>query len=63
MLESLLYQFFKLKLHNGYRWGSRGIRRLAAEELGLKTSPYRSAETETECQAAHGRRPGPGRYN
>jgi formate-dependent phosphoribosylglycinamide formyltransferase (GAR transformylase) len=29
-----------------------GIRRLAAEELGLKTSPYQFAETETEYQAA-----------
>jgi phosphoribosylglycinamide formyltransferase 2 len=29
-----------------------GIRRLAAEELGLKTSPYRFAETEAEYQAA-----------
>ncbi|NET52298.1 MAG: formate-dependent phosphoribosylglycinamide formyltransferase [Merismopedia sp. SIO2A8] len=29
-----------------------GIRRLAAEELGLKTSPYRFATTETEYQAA-----------
>lgn len=29
-----------------------GIRRLAAEELGLKTSPYRFAETETDYQAA-----------
>jgi phosphoribosylglycinamide formyltransferase 2 len=29
-----------------------GIRRLAAEELGLKTSPYRFAETEIEYQAA-----------
>ena len=29
-----------------------GIRRLAAEELGLKTSPYRFAETEEEFKAA-----------
>ncbi|MCB0344180.1 MAG: formate-dependent phosphoribosylglycinamide formyltransferase, partial [Bdellovibrionales bacterium] len=29
-----------------------GIRRLAAEELGLKTSPYRFAENETEFRAA-----------
>lgn len=29
-----------------------GIRRLAAEELGLKTSPYRFADTEEEYQAA-----------
>ncbi|MCU0568615.1 MAG: formate-dependent phosphoribosylglycinamide formyltransferase [Oculatellaceae cyanobacterium Prado106] len=29
-----------------------GIRRLAAEELGLKTSPYRFAETEAEYRAA-----------
>ncbi len=29
-----------------------GIRRLAAEELGLQTSPYRFADTEAECQAA-----------
>jgi len=29
-----------------------GIRRLAAEELGLKTSPYRFAETEAEFKAA-----------
>ncbi|MDR3252080.1 MAG: formate-dependent phosphoribosylglycinamide formyltransferase [Tannerella sp.] len=29
-----------------------GIRRLAAEELGLKTSPYRFAETESEFHAA-----------
>jgi len=29
-----------------------GIRRLAAEELGLKTSPYRFAETEEEYRAA-----------
>jgi phosphoribosylglycinamide formyltransferase 2 len=29
-----------------------GIRRLAAEELGLKTSPYRFAETEAEYQQA-----------
>lgn len=29
-----------------------GIRCLAAEELGLKTSPYRFAETETEYQQA-----------
>lgn len=29
-----------------------GIRRLAAEELGLRTSPYRFAETEAEYQAA-----------
>ena len=29
-----------------------GIRRLAAEELGLATSPYRFAETEAEYQAA-----------
>lgn len=29
-----------------------GIRRLAAEELGLKTSPYRFAETEAEYQEA-----------
>jgi len=29
-----------------------GIRRLAAEELGLRTSPYRFAETEAECQEA-----------
>ena len=29
-----------------------GIRRLAAEELGLVTSPYRFADTETECRAA-----------
>ena len=29
-----------------------GIRRLAAEELGLKTSPYRFAATEEEYQAA-----------
>jgi phosphoribosylglycinamide formyltransferase 2 len=29
-----------------------GIRRLAAEELGLPTSPYRFAETETEYRAA-----------
>ena len=28
------------------------IRRLAAEELGLVTSPYRFADTETECRAA-----------
>ncbi|MBT5706135.1 formate-dependent phosphoribosylglycinamide formyltransferase [bacterium] len=29
-----------------------GIRRLAAEELGLKTSPYRFAETEEDYRAA-----------
>lgn len=29
-----------------------GIRRLAAEELGLRTSPYRFAATETEYRAA-----------
>lgn len=29
-----------------------GIRRLAAEELGLKTSPYRFADTEAEYKAA-----------
>jgi len=29
-----------------------GIRRLAAEDLGLKTSPYRFAETEEEFQSA-----------
>lgn len=29
-----------------------GIRRLAAEELGLKTSPYRFAQTEEEYRAA-----------
>ncbi|MBE9030963.1 formate-dependent phosphoribosylglycinamide formyltransferase [filamentous cyanobacterium LEGE 11480] len=29
-----------------------GIRRLAAEDLGLKTSPYRFADTEAEYQAA-----------
>lgn len=29
-----------------------GIRRLAAEELGLPTSPYRFADTQTEYQAA-----------
>ena len=29
-----------------------GIRRLAAEELGLKTSPYRFADSEGECRAA-----------
>lgn len=29
-----------------------GIRRLAAEELGIKTSPYRFAETEEEYHAA-----------
>ncbi len=29
-----------------------GIRRLAAEELGIPTSPYRFAGTETECLAA-----------
>lgn len=29
-----------------------GIRRLAAEELGLKTSPYRFAQTEDEYRAA-----------
>ncbi|MBT3635460.1 MAG: formate-dependent phosphoribosylglycinamide formyltransferase [Opitutae bacterium] len=29
-----------------------GIRRLAAEDLGLKTSPYRFAETEEEFKAA-----------
>ncbi|HJL19342.1 MAG TPA: formate-dependent phosphoribosylglycinamide formyltransferase [Sandaracinaceae bacterium LLY-WYZ-13_1] len=29
-----------------------GIRRLAAEELGLRTSPYRFAETEEEYRAA-----------
>ena len=29
-----------------------GIRRLAAEELGLKTSPYRFANNEEECRAA-----------
>ncbi len=29
-----------------------GIRRLAAEELGLKTSPYRFAETEQEYRSA-----------
>ncbi|MBD2092160.1 formate-dependent phosphoribosylglycinamide formyltransferase [Microcoleus sp. FACHB-1515] len=29
-----------------------GIRRLAAEELGLKTSPYRFADTETEYRDA-----------
>src|SRR5262249_54347436 len=29
-----------------------GIRRLAAEELGLKTSPYRFADTEQEYRAA-----------
>lgn len=29
-----------------------GIRRLAAEELGLKTSPYRFADSEAECRAA-----------
>jgi len=31
-----------------------GIRRLAAEELGLRTSPYRFASTEAECLAAVG---------
>jgi len=29
-----------------------GIRRLAAEELGLKTSPYRFADSEEECRTA-----------
>src|SRR3954452_498261 len=29
-----------------------GIRRLAAEQLGLKTSPYRFADTEAEFRAA-----------
>ena len=29
-----------------------GIRRLAAETLGLKTSPYRFADSEDECRAA-----------
>ena len=29
-----------------------GIRRLAAEELGLRTSPYRFADSETEVRAA-----------
>ena len=29
-----------------------GIRRLAAEELGLRTSPYRFASTEAECREA-----------
>ena len=29
-----------------------GIRRLAAEELGLATSPYRFADSEAECRAA-----------
>ena len=29
-----------------------GIRRLAAEELGLPTSPYRFADSEAECRAA-----------
>jgi len=29
-----------------------GIRRLAAEELGLITSPYRFADSETECRTA-----------
>jgi len=29
-----------------------GIRRLAAEELGLKTSPYRFADSETEVRSA-----------
>lgn len=29
-----------------------GIRRLAAEELGLTTSPYRFADNEEECRAA-----------
>ena len=29
-----------------------GIRRLAAEELGLPTSPYRFAETEEEFKEA-----------
>jgi len=29
-----------------------GIRRLAAEDLGLKTSPYRFADSEAECRAA-----------
>ena len=29
-----------------------GIRRLAAEELGLTTSPYRFADSEAECHAA-----------
>ena len=29
-----------------------GIRRLASETLGLKTSPYRFADTEAECRAA-----------
>ncbi|MCB0346113.1 MAG: ATP-grasp domain-containing protein, partial [Bdellovibrionales bacterium] len=29
-----------------------GIRRLAAEELGLKTSPYRFADNEAEFRAA-----------
>lgn len=29
-----------------------GIRRLAAEELGLKTSPYRFADSEAQCRAA-----------
>ena len=29
-----------------------GIRRLAAEKLGLTTSPYRFADSETECRAA-----------
>jgi len=29
-----------------------GIRRLAAEELGLTTSPYRFADSEAECRAA-----------
>ena len=29
-----------------------GIRRLAAEELGLTTSPYRFADSEEECRAA-----------
>ena len=29
-----------------------GIRRLAAEELGLPTSPYRFADSLDECRAA-----------
>ena len=29
-----------------------GIRRLAAEELGLTTSPYRFADSEAQCRAA-----------
>ena len=30
-----------------------GIRRLAAETLGLPTSPYRFVDTEAEYRAAH----------